>query len=136
MILLPFLLVRLQQAILQPCVSYRCQVWASADAAMVPLRDLQSLQHSFLRRACRVQSSMPIEVVFQELSVTRWHDFWWHLVLNFWNAMAQADSASIINIVLHDAIAIAQIGCSYGWAAQVFRERERISLVHSASIGL
>ena len=35
--------------------------------------------------------------------------------------MAQADSGSIINIVLHDAIAIAQDGCSYGWAAQVFR---------------
>ena len=35
--------------------------------------------------------------------------------------MAQADSGSIINIVLHDAIAITQNGCSYGWAAQVFR---------------
>ena len=35
--------------------------------------------------------------------------------------MAQADSGSIINIVLHDAIAIAHNGCSYGWAAQVFK---------------
>ena len=35
--------------------------------------------------------------------------------------MAQADSESIINIVLHDAIAIAHNGCSYGWAAQVFK---------------
>ena len=35
--------------------------------------------------------------------------------------MAQADSGSIINIVLHDVIAIAQKGCSYGWAAQVFK---------------
>ena len=34
--------------------------------------------------------------------------------------MVQADSGSIISIVLHDAIAIAQRGCSYGWAAQVF----------------
>ena len=25
-----------------------------------------------------------------------------------------------INVVLHDAIAMAQDGCSYGWAAQVF----------------
>ena len=76
--------------------------------------------HSFLRRACRVKSSIPTEVVFQ-LSVTRWHDFWWRQVLSFWNAMAQADPRSIINIVLHDAIAIAQNECSYGWAAQVFR---------------
>ena len=36
-------------------------------------------------------------------------------------AMAQADSGLIIKIVLHDAIAIAQNGCSYGWAAQVFK---------------
>ena len=43
------------------------------------------------------------QVVFQELFVTPWHDFWWRQVLSFWNAM---------------------------------RERERISLVHSASIGL
>ena len=55
------LLVRLQQAILQPCASYGCEVWATADAAIVPLRELQSLQHSFLRRACRVKSSIPIE---------------------------------------------------------------------------
>ena len=35
--------------------------------------------------------------------------------------MAQADSGSIISIVLHDAIAIAQSKCVYGWAAQVFK---------------
>ena len=35
--------------------------------------------------------------------------------------MAQAGSASIGNIVLHDAIAAARDGCSYGRAAQVFR---------------
>ena len=53
--------------------------------------------------------------------MTPWHDFWWRQVLSFWNAMAQADSESNINIVLHDAIAIAHNGCSYGWAAQVFK---------------
>ena len=77
------LLVRLQQAILQPCASYGCEVWAPADAAIVPLQDLQSLQHTFLRRACRVESSIPIEVVFRELSVSPWHDFWWRQVLRF-----------------------------------------------------
>ena len=35
--------------------------------------------------------------------------------------MAQADLGSIISFVLHDAIAIAQSGCVYGWAAQVFK---------------
>ena len=73
-------------------------VWAPADA---PLRELQSLQHSFL---CRVKNSVPIEIIFQELSVTRWHYFWWRQVLSFWNGVAQADSGSIINIVLHDAM--------------------------------
>ena len=115
------LLVRLQQAILQPCASYACELWAPVDAAVVPLRGLQSLQHSFLRRARRVKSSIPIVVVFQELSVIRWHAVWWRQVLSFWNAMAQADSGSIISSVLHDAIAIAQSGCVYVWAAQVFK---------------
>ena len=115
------LLVRLQQAILQPCASYGCEVWAPADASIVPLRDLQSLQHTFLRRDCHVKSGIPIEVVFQELSVTPWHDFWWRQVLSFLSAMSQADSESIINIVLHNAIAVAHNGCSYGWAAQVFK---------------
>ena len=32
-----------------------------------------TLQHTFFRRACRVKSSIPIEVVFQELFVTPWH---------------------------------------------------------------
>ena len=93
------LLVRLQQPILQPCASYGCEVWAPADADIVPLRDLQSLQHTFLRRAWRTKSSIPIEVGFQELSATRWHDVWWRQVVSFWNAMAQAEPASISNIV-------------------------------------
>ena len=50
--------------------------------------------------------------------MTPWHDFWWRQVLSFWNATAQADSEWIINIVLHD---VAHNGCSYGWAAQVFK---------------
>ena len=64
------MLVRLQQAILQPCASYGCGVWAPADAATGRLLELQTLQHSYLLRACRVKSSIPIEVIFQELSVT------------------------------------------------------------------
>ena len=35
--------------------------------------------------------------------------------------MAQADSGSIINLDLHDDIAMADNGCRYGWAAQVFK---------------
>ena len=35
--------------------------------------------------------------------------------------MAQAHSSSISKIILHDTIAMAQDGCSFGWAAQVFR---------------
>ena len=34
------LLVRLQQAILQPCALYGCEIWAPADAAVVPLQGL------------------------------------------------------------------------------------------------
>ena len=32
-----------------------------------------------------------------------------------------ASPITIISIVLHDAIAVAQSGCVYGWAAQVFK---------------
>ena len=35
--------------------------------------------------------------------------------------MAQADLGSNISVVLQDAIAIAQSGYVYGWAAQVFK---------------
>ena len=106
---------------LQPCASYYCEIRAPADAAVVPLQGLQSLQHTFLRHACRVKSSISIEVVFWELFVTSWRDFWWRRVLKYFFAMAQADLGSIISVVLHDAIAIPQSGCVYGWAAQVFK---------------
>ena len=108
------LLVTLQQAILQPC-----NIWAPADAAIVPLGKLQSLQHSLPRCACRVMRSFPTETVFQELSFfipgasTRWHDIWWHGISVF----MQADS--VYSIVLHDAFP--QSGCCFGWAAQVIR---------------
>ena len=50
------------------------------------------LQHSFLRRACRVKKSVPVDIIFQELAVTRWRDFWWRRVLSFWMAMLQAET--------------------------------------------
>ena len=107
---------------LQSANSVQLLVWLQqASCSLVPckgpqlmqpvlLRKLQSLQHSFLRHACRLKSSVAIEIMHQELSVTCWHDFWWRRVLSFWNAMAQADSAMISNIVQHDAIVLAQIG--------------------------
>ncbi len=119
------LLIRLQNAILQPCASYGCEVWAPAAASVVPLQTLQRLQHSFLRRACRVKKGVPIQIIFEELSVTRWHDFWWRRVVSFWNAIVGSDPASICSIVLQDAVALAQAGCKFGWAAQVFGCFER-----------
>lgn len=68
------LLVRLQQDILQPSASYGCEVWAPSAAAITPLCRLQNLQQPFLRRACRVKKSMPVDVIFEELAVTGWHD--------------------------------------------------------------
>ena len=65
------LLIRLQSAILQPCASYGCEVWAPAAASVIPLWTLQHLQHSFLRRACRVKKSVPIQIVVEELSAMR-----------------------------------------------------------------
>ena len=88
-------LMRLQQAILQPCASYGCELWAPAAAVEGQLKQLQNLQHSFLRRACRVKKSVPIDIVFEELAVPRWHDFWWRRVLAFWTGLVQADASSI-----------------------------------------
>ena len=73
----------------------------------------------FLRRACHVKKSVPVDIIFQELAVTHWHDFWWRRVLSFWSAMLPADSGSICSLVFHDSIALTQGGCSFGWAAQV-----------------
>ena len=104
------LLVRLQQAILQPCALY-----GASSCTHCPLRQLQSLQHAFLCRACHVKSSVTAEIVFQQLSVTWWHDLWGRRVLAFWNAMARAGSAiaTTSNIFLHDALALAQNACSF-----------------------
>ncbi len=114
------LLIRLQQAILQPSASYACEVWAPAAAATGPLKELQQLQLSFMRRACRVGKNVPADVMFQELRLVRWHDFWWRRVLQFWAALAGADRASIRSHVFRDSLALAAEGCHYNWAAQLF----------------
>ena len=69
--------IEIQQAILQPCASYACEVWAPASACIGPFRNLQQLQRAFLCRACRVKKSVPVDIIFQELQQMRWHDFWW-----------------------------------------------------------
>ena len=115
------LLVRLQQAILQPCASYACEVWAPASACIGPFRNLQQLQRTFLRRACRVKKSVPVDIIFQELQQMRWHDFWWRRVSSFWSALVEADTGSLHSIIFHDAIQLALAGCKFSWAAQVLQ---------------
>ena len=80
---------------LQPCASYACEVWAPASACIGPFRNLQQLQRAFLRRACRVKKSVPVDIIFQELQQMRWHDFWWRRVSCFWSALVEADTGSL-----------------------------------------
>ena len=115
------LLLRLQQAILQPCASYACEVWAPASACIGPFRELEQLQSAFLRRACRVKKSIPADIIFQELQQMRWHDFWWRRVTSFWSALVEADAGSLHSMIFHDAIQLALAGCKFSWAAQVFK---------------
>ena len=115
------LLVRLQQAILQPCASYACEVWAPASACIGPFRNLQQLQRAFLCRACRVKKSVPVDIIFQELQQMRWHDFWWRRVSSFWSALVEADTGSLHSIIFHDAVQLALAGCKFSWAAQVLQ---------------
>ena len=115
------LLVRLQQAILQPCASYACEVWAPASACIGPFRNLQQLQRTFLRRACRVKKSDPVDIIFQELQQMRSHDFWWRRDSSFWSALVEADTGSLHSMIFHDAIQLALAGCKFSWAAQVLQ---------------
>ena len=84
------LLVRLQQAILQPCASYACEVWAPASACIGPFRNLQQLQSSSAEPVDkgRVKKSVPVDIIFQELQQMRWHDFWRRRVCNLRSAKA------------------------------------------------
>ena len=114
------ILGRLQQAILQPCASYACEVRAPASACIGPFRNLQQLQRTFLRRACRVKN-VPVDIIFQELQQMRWHDFWWTRVSSFCSALVEADTGFLHSIIFHDAIQLALAGCRFSWAAQVLQ---------------
>ena len=116
------LLIRLQAAILQPCASYGCEVWAPSAATLGPMRDLQQLQLRFLRRACHVGSRVPADIIFEELQLARWRDFWWRQVLRFWTSLAMAHPNTIRSRVLHDSIELSSRGCTFNWAAQVFAQ--------------
>ena len=112
----------LTSAILQPCASYACEVWAPASACIGPFRYLQQLQRTCLRRACRVKKSKrPVNIIFQELQQMRWHDFWWRRVTSFWSALVEANAGSLHSMIFHDAIQPALAGCIFSWAAQVFK---------------
>ena len=134
------LLVRLQQAILRPCASYACEVWAPASACIGPFRNLQQLQRAFLCRACRVKKSFPVDIIFKELQQMRWHDFWWRRVSSFWSALVEADTGSLHSIIFHDAIQLALAECKFSWAAQVLQcfsaLNEPLPLVADAPIAI
>ena len=63
---------------------------------------------------------MPADIIFAELQLLRWHNFWWRRVLQFWTALASAPSSSIRSHVLRDSLALAAQGCTRNWAAQVY----------------
>ena len=63
------------RALCQASASYGCEVWAPSAAAVTPIRKFQHLQRSVLRRACRGKEGVPVDIIFQELAVSRWRDF-------------------------------------------------------------
>ena len=79
-------------------------VRAPASACIGPFSDLQQLQRTFLRRACRVKKSIPVDIIFRELQQMRWHDFWWRRVSSFWSGLVEADAGSLCSIIFHGAI--------------------------------
>ena len=87
------LLVRLQQAILQPCASNACEVWAPSLACVGPFKEHAQLQRSFLHGACHVRTSLPVDIIFQELQQMHGHNFWWRRVTSFWSAPVEAVQA-------------------------------------------
>ena len=132
------LLVRSQQAILQPCVSYACEVWAPASACFGPRRPPRGLNSS--RRACCAKESIHVDIIYQELQQMGWHDFWWRRVHSSWWALVEADAGSLHSVIFHDAIQLALAGCKFSWAAQVFKcfsaSDEPLPLVADAPIAV
>ena len=53
------------------------------------------MQLFFGRSVCCVKGSVPVDVIFQELSVIRWHILLWPRVTSFWSAMFPDDSATL-----------------------------------------
>ena len=102
------LLLRLKEAILQPCAACVCKMWASASACMSHSQELEQLQRAFLRRACRVKKKYPVDIIFQELQQMHWDDIWWRRITSIWSALVEADAGSLHSMVLYDAI---QLGC-------------------------
>ena len=93
---------------MQPFASYACQVCAPASACIGPFKELQQLQKTFLRRACRVKKSILADIIFQELQQMWWHDFWYKKVTGFWLALVEADASSSHSMIFHDAIQLVQ----------------------------
>ena len=76
------LLVRLQQAILQPCASYACEVWAPASACIGPFKPLPSQNTRCSRRHMKWQghaldlhmkSRRPPKHAQQACAILSWH---------------------------------------------------------------
>ena len=115
------LLARLQQAILQPCASYACEVWAPASARTGPLRELEQLQRTFLCRACRVKKIISVDTLPYFRSYNRCVRMTSGgeglLVPGLWLKLIQA----LYSMIFHDAIQLAHSGCKFSWAAQVFK---------------
>ena len=101
-----------------PLIVVKSGAWP--EAAIILLREVQYLQYSLVRHTCHLKSSVPITIVFQKPSVTC------SMISGGegssssrmqWLKVVQQQSATFPQ----DDIAFAQNGCSFSWAARVFR---------------
>lgn len=85
----PELLVRLYDILVKPVVSYGCQIWApswlqtgNVDKA---LNEFDRLQLSYLRFVSGCSKTAPDWALLRDFSVTPIQQYWWRLVVRYWN---------------------------------------------------
>jgi hypothetical protein len=131
--------VRLFNVLVEPVLSYGCQVWGpdmlkgSLNLDAILLNQQESVLTDFLRIISGLPKAVKRWVLLREFGARPLHLHWLTLCARFWQRTLALPPSRLLRMALIDDIALFVSGCHNCWAAKFLSAMQRLCVLDSAT---
>lgn len=133
----PAFLCQLFGTLVEPVLSYACQVWGPEGFAGRQLdqpfqHQIGKVQVAFLRSFCGLSSRIRQDVLLHEFGQLPVMHHWVALAARLWNSMAQLPETALLRHAFTDAVDLYLDGCQACWVGRMLGTLGQLGLLGNA----